>query len=112
MRENRTSGSMRGYRKRAFGNAPVFYSTWPPRHSRAFSNLAKQGIQNSILNQLLTKIKTVARSPRCPSAARATSSDGAGADLTGTVRTTGLGGEVVGVSVSEMSVGTASNTEP
>ena len=31
MRENRTSGSMRGCRKRALSNAPVFYSTWPPR---------------------------------------------------------------------------------
>jgi len=30
MRENRTSGSMRGCRKRASGNAPVFYSTRAP----------------------------------------------------------------------------------
>ncbi len=31
MRENRTSGSMRGCRKRAMRNAPVFYSTLVPQ---------------------------------------------------------------------------------
>ena len=30
MRENCTSGSMRGCRKRTLRNAPVFYSTCPP----------------------------------------------------------------------------------
>ena len=33
MRENCTSGSMRGCRKRTLRNAPVFYSTCPPENN-------------------------------------------------------------------------------
>lgn len=40
MRENRTSGSMRGRRKRASGNAPVFYSTvFPPCSRKNFEHM-------------------------------------------------------------------------
>ena len=45
MRENRTSGSMRGCRKRAFGNAPVFHSTWPPL-DRAFNMNKRKEFKN------------------------------------------------------------------